>query len=446
MNVPFNYNTLVTVAPYEITSHTGTTIIRGKKFTNMDPDFQWGDCLWINGGSGTIVVENCYFGHSHGLGIETENFTGSLTVRNCLFANVRGGLYLVNSTGSTIVEYCQFINPHNLDINADARDGRGQAVQVNNCSGTIRIRYNKGQSWNGEGYTEDWVSLYKTNGTSGNRVIVEYNIFSGGGPSGSGGGIMTGDNGGSYQTVRFNKLYRPGNYIYAISGGEYIVVEDNKGYQDQQPWSQIGAYCFKVEPGFTMSNPTMQRNKIYTRDASGAEDLFYAEIVDFGDVYIIGAEPDETSCPGDPDYCWKKTNTNDLTLAELAMPVRVIDCIDEDFLWQLRNESIDFQLDHVSGGSSEFPASLHRPISLAGADQNRSVNNATFAGSATTTNGATYLWRQVSGPNIATITTPTSATSTVTGLIDGVYRFRLEVTDDDEASAADWMTITVLLV
>lgn len=446
MNLAFNYNTLVTVAPYQITNNTGTTIIRGKKFTNMNASFQWGDCVFVSGGSGTIVFENCYFGHSHGIGIETENFTGTLIVRNCLFANVRGGLYLVGSTGTTIVDYNQFINPHNLRTLENTRGGRGQAVQVNNCSGTIRIRYNKGQSFRGEGYTEDWISLYKTNGTSGNRVIVEYNIFSGGGPSDSGGGLMGGDSGGSYQTIRFNKLYRPGNYIYAISGGQFIVVEDNMGYQDQQPWSQIGAYCYKVDPAFVMSNPTMQRNKIFTRHANGTEDLFFAQIVDFGSVYIVGAEPDATACPGAPDYCWKKTNTNTLTLAELAMPARIVDCIDEDLLWQFKNESIDFQLNIVSGASNEYPASLHRPTSLAGVDQSISINNATFAGGATTTNGANYKWVQVSGPNLSTITTPTSATSTLTGLINGTYKFRLEVTDNSGASAADWMTIIVTLI
>lgn len=54
-----------------------------------------------------------------------------------------------------------------------------------------------------------------------------------------------------------------------------------------------------------------------------------------------------------------------------------------------------------------------------------------------------YLWSKVSGPSTYTITTPTTAITTITGLIAGTYIFRLTVTDNDAAEHADELTITV---
>ena len=41
-----------------------------------------------------------------------------------------------------------------------------------------------------------------------------------------------------------------------------------------------------------------------------------------------------------------------------------------------------------------------------------------------------YKWTQVSGPSTATIATPNAATTTVSGLISGVYVFRFTITDN----------------
>jgi hypothetical protein len=41
-----------------------------------------------------------------------------------------------------------------------------------------------------------------------------------------------------------------------------------------------------------------------------------------------------------------------------------------------------------------------------------------------------YNWSQVSGPNTATIATPNAATTTVSGLVAGVYVFRFTIKDN----------------
>src|SRR5258705_1917068 len=54
------------------------------------------------------------------------------------------------------------------------------------------------------------------------------------------------------------------------------------------------------------------------------------------------------------------------------------------------------------------------------------VNTATLTGSGTTTNGSItgYLWSLVSGPNVPVISQPASASTNVSGMIEGTYHFQ----------------------
>src|SRR4030095_17033155 len=67
------------------------------------------------------------------------------------------------------------------------------------------------------------------------------------------------------------------------------------------------------------------------------------------------------------------------------------------------------------------------PTASAGADQTVQlpVNSVTLTGSGSTTNGyiTGYLWSLISGPNVPVITSPSSAGTTVTGLIAGAYLY-----------------------
>lgn len=56
----------------------------------------------------------------------------------------------------------------------------------------------------------DAINLYKSNGIAGDPIQVIGNRIRGGGPSTSGGGIMTGDQGGSYILVSII-LVNPGS-------------------------------------------------------------------------------------------------------------------------------------------------------------------------------------------------------------------------------------------
>lgn len=66
-----------------------------------------------------------------------------------------------------------------------------------------------------------------------------------------------------------------------------------------------------------------------------------------------------------------------------------------------------------------------------------------LTGNASGALSSTPAWAQVSGPNTATITSPTSSSTTVTGFIAGTYIFRYHATCSDAASVSDSVTIIV---
>ncbi len=54
---------------------------------------------------------------------------------------------------------------------------------------------------------------------------------------------------------------------------------------------------------------------------------------------------------------------------------------------------------------------------------------------------SSYSWEQLSGPNTATLTNTTSPVASATGLVAGTYVFELTVTDNEDNSATDTVTI-----
>ncbi|HKO82099.1 MAG TPA: right-handed parallel beta-helix repeat-containing protein, partial [Chitinophagaceae bacterium] len=144
-----------------------------------------------------IIVRNCYFGSSSEEAISIEEGS-TITIENNLFANNKGGVYALQTKGSIVIRNNQFVN-------TKGPLPRGQYIQLDACTGTGNIiENNKGESWPGESDPEDLISLFKSRGTAESPILVRNNIFRGGGPSSSGGGIMTGDTDGGYVVVENN--------------------------------------------------------------------------------------------------------------------------------------------------------------------------------------------------------------------------------------------------
>jgi hypothetical protein len=87
------------------------------------------------------------------------------------------------------------------------------------------------------------------------------------------------------------------------------------------------------------------------------------------------------------------------------------------------------------------------PVANAGPDKSITLplNSVTLSGSATDHDGSisSYVWTKTSGPSSYTIASPNSAATTITGLVQGTYVFRLTVTDNGGATAWDAVTVIV---
>ncbi|MFC0772617.1 right-handed parallel beta-helix repeat-containing protein [Terrimonas alba] len=212
--------------------------------------------------SSNITIRNCLFNKSALEAINIES-SSNITIENCLFNHAQSGVYVMNSQVIKVINN-QFVNVRKRE------DGsRGQFVQFNQVTGEGNIiENNRGENFLDESDPEDLISLYMSNGTASSPIIVRNNIFRGGGPSISGGGIMTGDQGGSYFLVENNTLVDPGQYGIAIAGGSSITILNNKIYGRQQSftnnplyvWAQTGIACYDIN---------VKGNKINWTDKTG---------------------------------------------------------------------------------------------------------------------------------------------------------------------------------
>jgi hypothetical protein len=97
----------------------------------------------------------------------------------------------------------------------------------------------------------------------------------------------------------------------------------------------------------------------------------------------------------------------------------------------------------TEGGASTDGA----PAVFAGDNQTITLptNSATLSGIASDADGTVenYQWLQMSGPNTATLSNPSTPTTTASGLVQGTYTFNLTVTDDNANTATDSVQIAV---
>jgi hypothetical protein len=227
----------------------------------------------INGGSvPAITLTNCYnvhitknmLGNSTDVGVYLYNCY-NVTVDYNNITNVSTGVYVVNTTGGGIVvNYNQFKN-------MVGPMPRGQFVQFNTVSGSGNsISYNKGENIFGQSNPEDAINLYKSNGTSSSPIQVVGNWIRGGGPSATGGGIMLGDTGGSYEIASNNIMVDPGQYGIAIAGGDHMSITNNSIYGKAQSFTNIGLYIWG-QSGSLCTNATISGNQVKFMNKANSE-------------------------------------------------------------------------------------------------------------------------------------------------------------------------------
>ena len=175
--------------------------------------------------------------------------------------SISTGVYAVESSGISVmfndVKNVRGPYPRGQMVQFDAVNGSGNSICYNVCENIT------GQSW-----PEDVISLFKSNGTAADPIKVIGNWIRGGGPSHSGGGIITGDYGGSYILVENNTLVNPGQYGIAITSGHHITIKSNKIYANKQPLTFWGLMAYKQYPISTYSN-TIMTNEVNFRNKDG---------------------------------------------------------------------------------------------------------------------------------------------------------------------------------
>ncbi len=233
-------------------------VIEGKRFRNTTTS-----SIKLYAGANNITIRNCFFDGSTDEAIDIEN-ASNITIENCLFARVVTGVYALGSKGIK-VRNNQFVNVRMRD-----QGGRGQFVQLNSCSGAGNvIENNRGENFPGESNPEDLISLHASSGTLESPIIIRGNIFRGGGPSTSGGGIIAGDYGGGYVLMENNTLMNPGQYGMSIAGGHGIKIINNKIFSKQFAWSNNPLYVW-AQQGAACSNNYVADNYVYWIDKNGS--------------------------------------------------------------------------------------------------------------------------------------------------------------------------------
>ncbi|RYF99129.1 MAG: right-handed parallel beta-helix repeat-containing protein [Chitinophagaceae bacterium] len=239
-------------------SGQSNVVIENLRFEDID-----GNPLYIKG-SNNITIRNCFFNKASMEAIVIEN-SSNVKVENCLFNGVTTGVYALSSE-SIRVDDNQFVN-----VRQRSSGGRGQFVQFNGVSGSGNsVSNNEGENFAGESDPEDLISLFRSSGTASSPIVVRNNMFRGGGPSASGGGIMSGDYGGSYQIVENNTLLDPGQYGIAAAGGSNISLLNNKIFAKQQPFTNNPLYVW-AQQGAECSNITVKGNRVTWTDKSGTK-------------------------------------------------------------------------------------------------------------------------------------------------------------------------------
>jgi parallel beta-helix repeat protein len=210
----------------------------------------------------SIIILNCIIsGPANQRGIYLYQCS-NITIIDCSFTNLSAGVSVDHCNGSIVVSNCTFKNMM-------GPFPAGQAVQFNNFNGSGGvISNNLILNYPLQSNPEDAINLYQSNGTEDSPILITGNRIRGGGPSKSGGGIMLGDSGGSWQVAQNNTLVNPGQYGMAISGGANMSLLNNIIYGKQQSFTNVGLYVKDYAP---IMNPTVRGNRVNFINKDGVQ-------------------------------------------------------------------------------------------------------------------------------------------------------------------------------
>ena len=253
-------------------------VIHGQTISNPT-----GDCITVRNGSFNIKIENSTIGPCGGNGINIVS-SNTITIQDVSIFGAVGNSINVAKADNVLIRknmtlggsssvYAQDVTQIRVErnhfFNAKGPRPRGNFVQFNRVRGAGNlIKCNIGRNAFDQSVPEDGISLYDSSGTSASPIVISGNKLTGGGPSVSGGGIMLGDGGGSYQVAKNNVLINPGQYGMAIAGGNNQQLLNNTIFSKQLPFTNVGLYAWNQDftPCFAV---TASGNQVNFRNKSG---------------------------------------------------------------------------------------------------------------------------------------------------------------------------------
>lgn len=221
-----------------------------------------GPCLTFNG-LRDAIIEDVVIGPCAGNGIELFDSHNVLIRSVTISGTGKSGIYVLGSSDiaveesriSDTVSGVYAISSRGVRVSCNTIENprgpvpRGQLVQFDKVTGEGNaISCNVGRNEPGKGDPEDAISLYQSQGTPGSPITVSGNTIVGGGPSETGGGIMLGDSGGSYQVAEGNDLVDPGQYGIAVASGDHMTIRNNRVLASVQRFTNVGISVWNQYP------------------------------------------------------------------------------------------------------------------------------------------------------------------------------------------------------
>lgn len=225
-----------------------------------------GDLTVSNGGAcidlrdcTNITIKNCKFTLSTFKPAIYVSGCSNITIVDCSFEDVFAAVWVSTCTNGIVIENNDCYNV--LGTLLTGGGDLGQFVQFQGTYGSGHsISYNVVQHDIGMAYPEDNINIFGAGGVSGSIFKIEHNFIRGGSSSASGGGIVIGDEGGSYSVIGHNTLINPGQYGVAIVAGTDMTIEENTVWAGQNFYINAGLLAIWYGSGTTPSQIKLRNN------------------------------------------------------------------------------------------------------------------------------------------------------------------------------------------
>jgi hypothetical protein len=267
---PFNFKLSIT-QPTGPLIESGPLIINGESdvvISGLHISNPNGSCIEIRNGALNVVIENSEIGPCGKKGIDILNSSHITINNNHIHDAVAEGIMSYSShdiaVDSNVIENVQsgyemwktrdgnlsFTNNFVKNVSRGNKNG-GNVVQIAFVhAGGIRVTDNIAVNILGQSNPEDLINVYSSDGTPDDPIQIKRNRFNGGGPRLSSGGIILGDQGGSYQIAEDNILVNPGQYGLQIGGGHHHTFRNNLVYSDdQRSFTNVGVIIWRYGSG-----------------------------------------------------------------------------------------------------------------------------------------------------------------------------------------------------